>query len=184
MLAACGGGDQAEGMTFRGSTPPAGLVAPDFTFPDQSGRPVAMRALRGRVVLVTFLDSQCTESCQLVARVIAQALDLLEPGERGGVVALALSTDPKEDTRESVRVFLARNRAEDELRYLVAPEADMRPVWAAFHVVASADTGLDAVHSAPVRIFDRRGAWVATLHPGADLTAANLAHDVRVALAL
>lgn len=32
------------------------------------------------------------------------------------------------------------------------------------------------------RIFDRQGTWVTTLHPGADLTPANLAHDVRVAL--
>jgi hypothetical protein len=39
------------------------------------------------------------------------------------------------------------------------------------------------VHSAPVRIFDTNGVWVATLHSGADLSAENLAHDLRLALA-
>jgi hypothetical protein len=34
-----------------------------------------------------------------------------------------------------------------------------------------------------VRIYDRNGTWVTTLHPGADLTEANLAHDIRAALA-
>jgi cytochrome oxidase Cu insertion factor (SCO1/SenC/PrrC family) len=141
-----------------------------------------MRGLRGKVVLVTFLDSQCTESCPIVASEIGRGLDLLEPEERRRVVALALSTDPEEDTKRSVRTFLAHNRATDKLRYLVAPEADMRPVWKAFNVLASAQTGVDELHSAPVRIFDRSGFWVTTLHAGADLTAANLAHDVRVAL--
>jgi len=34
-----------------------------------------------------------------------------------------------------------------------------------------------------VRIYDRDGVWVSTLHAGADLTTENLVHDVRVALA-
>jgi hypothetical protein len=33
-----------------------------------------------------------------------------------------------------------------------------------------------------VRIFDRRGIWVSTLHAGIDLTPANLVHDIRAAL--
>jgi protein SCO1 len=168
---------------FRGSTPTARVVAPDFSLPDQAGRIVSMRELRGKVVLVTFLDSQCSESCPIIANQISRGLDSLEPEERRQVVALAVSTDPEEDTRASVRAFLARNRALGKLTYLVAPEAEMRPVWDAFHILPSAKTGVDELHSAPVRIFDRRGVWVATLHSGADLTPANLAHDVRVALA-
>jgi hypothetical protein len=37
------------------------------------------------------------------------------------------------------------------------------------------------MHSAPVRVYDGRGRWRSTLHPGVDLTPANLAHDLRLA---
>jgi hypothetical protein len=38
------------------------------------------------------------------------------------------------------------------------------------------------MHSAPVRIYDREGRWRSTLHAGVDLTPANLAHDIGLAL--
>lgn len=58
----------------------------------------------------------------------------------------------------------------------------MRRVWSAFKTLSSLESGQDTVHSAPVRIYDRTGVWVTTLHAGADLTEANLVHDIRVAL--
>ena len=68
------------------------------------------------------------------------------------------------------------------LRYLVGSEAALRPVWSAFQVLPALDTGSSDIHSAPVRIYDRKGVWISTLNAGADLTPANLAHDVGVAL--
>jgi len=39
------------------------------------------------------------------------------------------------------------------------------------------------VHSSDAHVYDRSSVWVSTLHVPVDLTAANLAHDIRVALA-
>jgi protein SCO1/2 len=172
-------GDEPQ---YRGSEPPAAITLPNFSLPDQSGRTVSSNELRGRVVAVTFLDSQCTESCPIIASQIARTLDRFPPERRREVAAIAISTDPAEDTPESVHSFLAKNRAERNLRYLVAPVEQLRPVWNSFHISASFDTGIDTLHSAPVRIFDREGKWVSTLHAGADLTSENLAHDLNVAL--
>jgi len=58
----------------------------------------------------------------------------------------------------------------------------MRPVWKQFAVLPAAETGNADIHSADVRIFDRRGLWVSTLHAGVDLTPTNLVHDIRLAL--
>ncbi|MGH3039049.1 MAG: hypothetical protein ACRDLZ_06530 [Gaiellaceae bacterium] len=55
-------------------------------------------------------------------------------------------------------------------------------MWEDFQIAPSLDTGVDTLHSAPVRIFDRGGTWVSTLHAGPDLTVENLVHDLRVAL--
>ena len=58
----------------------------------------------------------------------------------------------------------------------------MRPVWKDFRVLPATQTGSDNIHSADVRIFDRQGTWVSSLHAGVDLTPANLVHDIRAAM--
>ena len=175
------GGEVAQ--AYRGSQPPARITLPDFTLPDHTGqRVVSSTELRGRVVLITFLDAQCNESCPIIASLVARTVDRLTSEERKQTSAVAISTDPGEDTPEAVRDFLSRNRAEGKLLYLVAPVQTLRPIWNAFQIASSFDTGEDTLHSAPLRIYDRDGVWVSTLHAGADLTSDNLVHDIRAAL--
>lgn len=177
-------GDGSE-PAYRGSQPPAGIELVDFALRDHTGELVRSRDLRGRVVLLTFLDSQCTESCPVIASLVARTLEALTPSERRELVAVAISTDPAEDTRASVRDFLRRDRALGRIRYVGGgePVAKLKPLWKRFKILSSYESGEDTLHSAPVRIYDRDGVWVATLHAGADLTVENLAHDIRVALA-
>jgi protein SCO1 len=176
-------GDGGSEGDFRGSLPPQGIKLPELALADQNGDVVRTQDLRGKVALVTFLDTQCEESCPLIASAVADGLGRLTAEERRRVVAVAISVDPAEDTPLSVRRFLANRGAEDALRYVVAPETELRPLWEEFGVLSSADSGSDNLHSAPVRIYDRSGVWAATLHAGVDLTPQNLVHDVRVALA-
>jgi cytochrome oxidase Cu insertion factor (SCO1/SenC/PrrC family) len=168
---------------YRGSEPPGGIELVDFALRNHTGELVRSSALRKDVLVLTFLDSQCTESCPIIASQIGRALDLLTSEERGRVVAIAISTDPKEDDPGSVRAFLVRHRALGKLHYAGGAEAEskLRPLWKRFNILSSLESGEDTLHSAPVRIYDD-GVWVATLHAGVDLTPANLVHDVRVAL--
>ena len=185
LLASLGGGSPAaRSGQYRGSEPPGGIAMSDFSLRNHDGRVVRSTDLAGRVTVLTFLDSQCTESCPVIAWTVARTLDALTQDERRDVRAMAISTDPAEDTESSVRSFLARNRAVGRLLYLGGgqPEGELREVWNEFKVLSSLESGQDTLHSAPVRIYDRSGTWVATLHAGADLTEANLAHDIRVAL--
>lgn len=169
---------------YRGSEPAGRFPMVEFALRDERGKLVRTRDLRGRIALLTFLDSQCTESCPVIAFQVARTLDALAPEERRQVRAVAITTDPAEDTAASVQTLLRRNHALGRISYLGGgqPLATLRPVWKAFHILSSYESGKDTLHSAPVRIYDRQGIWVATLHAGADLTNANLAHDIRVAL--
>lgn len=170
---------------YRGSEVPGGITMRDFSLRNYDGRAVRSSDLAGRVTLLTFLDSQCTESCPVIAWTVARTIDALTPAERQDVQAVAISTDPAEDTERSVFGFLARNRAVGRLLYLGGgqPEGVLRRVWNEFKVLSSLESGEDALHSAPVRIYDRSGLWVSTLHAGVDLTEVNLEHDIRVAMA-
>jgi protein SCO1/2 len=174
--------DSAGPDWFRGSVPPARIELPRFQLVDYRGRHVSSEALRGKVLVLTLLDSQCEETCPVIASVVARTIDRLSPAERRLVRAVALSTDPAEDTRVSVRGFLASRRATGRLDYLVGSEADLRRLWRELHVLSSLESGEDALHSAPVRVYDRRLVWVSTLHAGVDLTAENLLHDIRLAM--
>lgn len=167
---------------YRGGAPPKGIELPSFQLRSYRGDRVSSRSLAGRVVLLTVLDSQCTEACPILASVTARALDRLAPSERAQVRAVAITADPSEDTAASVRRFLSSQRAEGRLDYLLGTERELRPLWNALQVLPSLDTGRDTVHSAPLRIYDRDGTWVATLHAGADLSQENLIHDIRTAL--
>lgn len=80
---------------------------------------------------------------------------------RSKIDALALSTDPAEDTPSSVRSFLRRTGAEGSLRYLTGPAGTLERLWRDFKILSSNESGDDAVHSAPVRIY-ADGLWVDT----------------------
>ena len=167
---------------YRGSEPPGRHELPPFRLRNHDGRSVRSSDLRGRVVVLTFLDSQCTEACPIVASQIGRAVARLSSAERDEVRAVAISTDPVEDTPASVRTFLERQGVLGSLLYLGGSEREMRTLWRGFQILSSLESGKDALHSAPVRVYSRDGVWVATLHAGADLTPENLAADVRVAL--
>jgi protein SCO1 len=169
------GGSAAD---FRGSRPPDGLSLPSFELRDQDGREVSSEDLRGKAVAVTFLDSECTEACPIIAAQMGQAVRTLGDGK---VEAVAITVDPVGDTPKRVDTFLRRFRAQRELRYLDGSLAELRPVWKAFAVLPAVDSGSSNIHSAPVRIYDQEGRWRSTLNSGADLTTANLAHDLREA---
>ena len=181
-LAADSSSAPAVDKGYRGSEPPVALPLPEFRLRDESGRTVTTENVRD-VVVVTFLDTQCTEACPVIASHVARGVGLLSAGERERVTAIGITVDPSEDTPSAVRSFLRRNQALGTVSYLTGPERTLRDVWREFGVLPSVTTGRDDMHSAPVRIFDHRRVWVSTLHAGVDLTPTNLAHDVRLALA-
>jgi protein SCO1 len=180
VLSVTGGEDDTA--SYRGSLVPPGIVLGQFELRDYTGARVSREDLEGKVVLLTFLESKCTEACPIIASQIARTIERLTPEERTQVVAIAISTHPTDDTPASVRAFLRAQRAEGKLHYLVGSEQELRPVWRTFGVLSAIDSGDADTHSASVHVYDRSGEWVASLHPGIDLTPANLMHDVSVAL--
>jgi cytochrome oxidase Cu insertion factor (SCO1/SenC/PrrC family) len=174
-------GKPAEGR-YRGSEPPGRIQLDPFALRSYGGGRVSSTQLRGKVVALTFLESNCKEACPIIAVQVARGIDLLTPAERAQVRAIAISTHPGDDTPANVRRFLAKRRATGRLDYLIGTEAQLRPVWRRYHILSALDSGDADTHSASVHIYDRNGTWVSSFHPGIDLTPQSLAHDIRLAL--
>lgn len=174
--------DDSSAARFIGSEPPARFPMPDFALRDYDGSLVRASDLRGKVVVLTFLETKCEEACPIIAGEVASAWRGLSEEERREAVAVAISADPRDDTPASIRAFLRRHRALGTFRYLTGPIPEMKRLWQTFQILSSFESGDADTHSAPVRIYGRDGVWLATLHAGADLAPANLVHDIRLAL--
>jgi len=76
-----------------GSSAPLNFAASPFRLIDQNGRQVSLASLRGKVVLLTFLDPVCTSDCPLIAQEFKQAGQLLS-ADRQRVELVAIVTNP------------------------------------------------------------------------------------------
>jgi protein SCO1 len=82
--------------------PPGG----DFTLKSAAG-PVALKDLRGKVVLVYFGYTHCPDICPTSLAAVAKAISALTPAERDKVAALMISVDPPRDTPERMREYVS-----------------------------------------------------------------------------
>jgi len=168
-----GSGETKPAITdgFAGAIRPKAPAA-DFTLADQDGRSVAVAALRGRPVVVTFMYTTCKNDCPTMTQQIRGALD--DVGH--DVPVLAVSVDPANDTPERARRFLAKQQMTGRMRFLLGSDAQLQRVWRTFGIQPQGTGGRE--HSASVVLLD--GAGVARVSfPVDQLTPEGLAHDLR-----
>ncbi len=164
---------------FAGAVSPEGARASDFRLRDEEGRPVSLRAERGRVTVLTFLYTTCEDTCPIAASQILGALDDL-PGEGRDVGALAVSVDPANDTPALARKFLLGRRLTGRMHFALGSRGQLRPVWDAYGILPQGQdpTSPDFDHSARVELIDKRG-FRRVGFPLDQLSPEALAHDIR-----
>jgi cytochrome oxidase Cu insertion factor (SCO1/SenC/PrrC family) len=130
--------------------------APGFALRDQTGRVVSLAALRDTPVLLTFLDSQCTEQCPIDGRELAAVLRSLPAARRPALVVV--SVDPVGDTRAGIARATARWGLAGPWRWhwLNGPRAQLAAVWRAYGIEVE-PTSNDIVHGLALYLIDRAG---------------------------
>lgn len=131
--------------------------APDFQLSDQSGKPVSLSGLRGKVVVLTFLYTRCPDVCPLTAEHLRAAGQDLG-SSMTQVTFVAISLDPNNDTPDAVKAF-NQEHGVGNLVYLLGTQAQLQPVWAAYYVAAVPDPLHPNVvsHSTRVIVIDKTG---------------------------
>lgn len=155
---------------FAGAIPPK-LPVRDFALRDQDGRRISLHALRGQVVVLTFLYSTCRDTCPITAQQIRGALDQLGHD----VPVLAVSVDPRNDTPQHAQAFVLRQRMTGRMHFLLGTRAQLAPIWKAYAIQPQTDR---FEHSAYVMLIDRHGIQRVDF-PVDHLTPEGLAHDIR-----
>jgi protein SCO1 len=156
---------------------PAGKrPAPDFALDDQAGRKVRLGSLRGRPVILAFLDSRCHEQCPLEGRALAAGLGEVPQAQQP--VVLAVSVDPWADTPHSARSAMQHwGLGSSDWHWLLGSRARLAEVWRRYRVEVRRTHG-DIVHTDAIYLIDSHGyeraGWVYPFLPtwvGDDLRA-------------
>jgi protein SCO1/2 len=150
------GGATAKAPRFQGPAIANPSVAPDFTLRDQKDRVIRLSAERGKVVMITFLYTHCPDLCPLTAAHIEAALNRLGP-RRKGVVALAVTVDPKGDTKPRIRAYARAHRLPSEFHYLTGSQRALERIWRLYNVTPVRPGGPDPDHTLYILLLDRKG---------------------------
>ena len=121
------------------STWPAGAKqAPSFRLRDAAGSPISLRAFRGRLVLVTFIDPVCRDLCPLEAQTLMTVVRGLPASQRPAIVAV--SVNPWADEAANYRIDAAHWHLGPEWHWAVGTKAQLARVWRAYDIGWQAST--------------------------------------------
>jgi cytochrome oxidase Cu insertion factor (SCO1/SenC/PrrC family) len=131
------------------------VPAPDFRLVNQFGQAMSLSQFRGKVILLGFEDSECTTVCPLTTQGMALAKELL--GKAGSSVQL-LGVDANSGAT-AVSDVLAYSQAHgmvNQWDFLTGPVAQLRRVWAAYHIAVQIDRG-QIDHTPALFVIDQQG---------------------------
>jgi protein SCO1/2 len=187
LVAGCGGSSGGSDSSataaapakqkFAGATATPRKSAPTLKLRDYTGKPVDIRTLKGKPVLVTFLYTHCPDICPLIAGHLHTAQAELGAKAKD-LNIIAVSTDPRRDSPAAIRKFLSAHRMLGRMHYLMGTPAQLRPVWKRWHVVAEPDSKHPNFinHSSFIYGIDAQGR-LTTLYP-ANFQPKDVVHDV------
>ncbi len=130
------------------------VAAPEFTLRDQTGATVSLRQLRGTVLALTFLDTQCQNLCPLQASFLGSAQSDL--GRRAPLDLVVVSVRPDADTPANIAAFASAHGLGSHYYWLTGSSADLQQVWDSYGVAVQAAQG-DQAHSSVIYLIDRSG---------------------------
>ena len=171
-------------QAIDGNAAPLDFAAPAFTLTDQNGNTVSLGSMRGKVVLLTFLDPVCTSDCPLIAQEF-KAADQLLGANSGHVELVAVVANPVYRSAAYTRAFDAQeglSRLPNWL-YLTGSSAQLQQTWRSYGVSAQIEAaGGMIAHNDVTFVIDKNGHTRAELDfdpgPGTESTQSSFAGEL------
>jgi protein SCO1 len=79
--------------------------APPFTLTSQDGKPLTLADLRGKVVALTFIYTECPDICPMLTQKMVDVQDELGPRFGSKITFVSISLDPEHDTPEVLKDY-------------------------------------------------------------------------------
>jgi len=188
LVAGCGGSSSSSDPTtttasaanYSGATANPPKPAPALQLSNYNGKPVNIDQYKGKAVLVTFIYDHCPDICPLIVSNLHAAQNQMSAAERKQLQIIAVSVDPKGDTPQTVKKFLADHQMTGRMDYLIGSRPQLENAWADWNIKQKNDPSNknpDAVeHSALIYGISGTGD-ITTLYP-ANFKPDQIVHDV------
>jgi protein SCO1/2 len=163
---------------------PIGGAVPDFELTDHRGTRVSLAALRGQVLVITFIYTRCPlpDYCPLMLTNLKALASRFALRLGRDVSLLAVTFDPKFDTPTVLRDYARLHDADAAgWHFLTGPAADIGRICEAFGIEFWPDEGL-ITHSLQTAVLDRTGHLAGTIE-GKDYSSRQLADLIESTLA-
>jgi cytochrome oxidase Cu insertion factor (SCO1/SenC/PrrC family) len=151
--------DPILALAISGSSASLDVPAPGFSLTDQNGRTVSLDSLRGKVVLMTFLDPVCSTDCPIIAQEFKQAGQMLG-AQASGVELVAVVANPTYRSTAFTRAFDRQEglAAVPNWRYLTGSPRELAAVWRHYGVtVENLPAGAMSAHNDLAVVIDPVG---------------------------
>ena len=145
--------------SLDGPAAPINIPAGDFTLTDQHGGQVTLSSLRGKVVLLTFLDPVCVSDCPLIAQEFRQAGQMLGV-HNPHVVLVAVNVNPLYHQEAYIQAFDRQEGLADapDWLYLTGSEPTLRKIYKEYGVPSETlPAGAMLGHNDIAFVIDRQG---------------------------
>ena len=144
---------------MMGLSPLPGTKAPGFALTDQHGHTVTLSALRGKVVVLEFMDPHCTDICPIVSQEFVDAYRDLGPAA-GKVVFAAINVNRYHATVHDMAAYSAAHGLTSipGWHFLTGRVPALRTAWRDYHIMVEAPSpNADVVHTSAIYFIDPGG---------------------------
>jgi protein SCO1/2 len=134
------------------------VKAPDFVLVNQDGQRLDSTQLRGKIVVLDFIFTTCTDVCPLFTANLASLQRKLSARYGTDLYFLSITTDPEIDSAKVLKSYALRYGADlANWAFLTGSEPQLKQVWDGFGVrVIRKGRGL-IQHTGLTTVIDRRG---------------------------
>jgi len=134
--------------------------ASDFQLTDQNGTVMSLSDFQGKVVVLTFMDSKCTDTCPLTAADFREAYRQLNQDEAKQVVFLGVNVNVEANTVADILESTQAWRLDEipSWHFLTGSQDTLEPVWKDYGVSAShSPDGHSIMHTPGTFLIDLYG---------------------------
>ena len=129
--------------------------APDVSLVNQFGQPMSLSQFRGKVVMLSFEDSQCTTVCPLTTQSMVEAKQLL--GAAGDQVQLlGVDANPGAISVKDVLGYSQVHGMVNQWDFLTGPLARLKAAWGDYGIAVQIEQG-QIDHTPALFVIDQQG---------------------------
>jgi cytochrome oxidase Cu insertion factor (SCO1/SenC/PrrC family) len=140
-----------------GGFPMTGNLAPDFSLIDQFGHSFTLSSLRGREVVLAFIDARCKTLCPLTAQIMYYARAQLGASSASQVELVAVNANPTATSVATVQAWSIAHGMLHQWLFVTGTAQQLQSVYHLYNVYVQVSSSDLVEHDPILFVIDAQG---------------------------